>query len=138
MSEQQRPKKRRTLIKFAVQKSVYVAGVGNTTDWDFITSTIGKDADTGKEIKTDCFYCEWLNSYGTVAIQQQADGTSQTARICMTFVQSIYDALQNGMVKIYKNGITDAAHCFVLASSPDNYAESNKMLEFNVKHYEVK
>lgn len=137
MSEQKRPNKRRTLIKFAEQKSVYVAGVGNTTDWDFLTTTVGKDAD-GKPITTDCFYCEWLNSYGTVAIQQQADGTSQTARIRMTFVQSVYDALQNGSVKIYKNGITDAAHCFVLASSPDNYAENNKMLEFNVKHYEVK
>ncbi len=138
MSEQTCPKKRRTLIKFAVQKSVYEAGVGNTTEWDFITSTVGKDSNNGNEITTDCFYCEWLNSYGTVAIQQQADGTSQTARIRMTFVQSVYDALQNGTVKIYKQGITDAAHCFVLASSPDNYAESSKMLEFNVKHYEVK
>ena len=107
MSEQTRPKKRRTLIKFAVQKSVYEAGVGNTTEWDFITSTVGKDSNNGNEITTDCFYCEWLNSYGTVAIQQQADGTSQTARIRMTFVQSVYDALQNGTVKIYKQGITD-------------------------------
>ena len=71
MSEQTRPKKRRTLIKFAVQKSVYEAGVGNTTEWDFITSTVGKDSNNGNEITTDCFYCEWLNSYGTVAISRR-------------------------------------------------------------------
>lgn len=137
MSEQQRPKKRRTMIKFAVQNSTYIAGKGNVTDWNFVTVNIGIDTD-GKPIKTDCFYCEWLNSYGAVAIQQQADGISQTARVRMTFVQAVYNALQTNSVKIYKNGIVDDLHCYMLASSPDNYAEQNKMLEFNVKHYEVK
>ncbi|MBD5086693.1 MAG: hypothetical protein HDT32_05015 [Clostridiales bacterium] len=137
MSKQQRPKKRPTLIKFGVPKNIYVAGQGNTIEYELISHVVGTDGD-GKAIQSDCFYCEWLNSYGAVAIQQQADGVSQSARIRMTYVKAVYDALKKDSIRIYKHGIIDDEHCFVLSSSPDNYAESNKMLEFNVKHYEVK
>lgn len=130
-------RKKRTLIKFAVQRTKYVAGEGSTTTWQPIEVSIGKD-ENGSDIMTDCFYCEWLGSYGNVAIQQQADGVIRPARVRMTYVKSIYEALLSGAVRIYKNGVIDDAHCFTLASAADNYLESNKMLEFQVKKYEVR
>lgn len=130
-------KRRRTLIKFGVQKTDYVKGEGARTHWDTVRVPVGSDCD-GKEITTDCFYCEWLNSYGANATQQQADGVIQPARVRMTYVKAVYDALTTKDVKIYKNGITDAAHTYEINSAADNYIESNKMLEFQVKKYEVK
>ena len=49
-----------------------------------------------------------------------------------------YDALTTKDVIVFKNGVIDDAHAFRLTSSPDNYLENNKMLEFQVKKYEVK
>ncbi len=129
--------RRRTLIKFAVQNSVYTAGVGNETKYETIKVKIGCD-EYGNEIKTDCFYCEWLNSYGNNAIQQQADGLICPARVRMKYVKAVYGALTTKDVIVFKNGVIDDAHAFRLTSSPDNYLENNKMLEFQVKKYEVK
>ncbi len=134
---EQNVKRRRTLVKFAVQHTEYVAGEGSKTTWKPITVTLGKD-DRGAEIVTDCFYCEWMNSYGNVAIQQQADGVRHPARVRMTFVKAIYDALTTKAVRIYKNGVMDDAHRFELASDANNYIEDNRMLEFQVKKYEVR
>lgn len=130
-------RRKRTLIKFAQHKTTYVPGKGSTTEWVPIQASIGKDHN-GNDIMTDCFYCEWLGSYGSVAIQQQADGVIRPARVRMTYVRSIYEALISGDVRIYKNGVIDNAHCFTLASAADNYLESDKMLEFQVKKYEVR
>lgn len=137
MSEQRLPKKRPTLIKFAIPQDVYVAGKGNTTSLEFVTMPVATNED-GSTTKTDCFYCEWINAYGNIAIQQQSDGVARTARIRMAFNKIVYDALQDKRVKIYLHGIVDAKHCYELASVADNYAESNKLLEFNVQHYEGK
>lgn len=133
----QNVKRKRTLVKFAVQHTSYVAGSGATTTWELINVNIGTDAN-GDPITTDCFYCEWLNSYGNNAIQQQSDGVIRPARVRMPYVKAVYDALISSDVKIYKNGIIDDLHMFKLASAADNYVESNKMLEFQVKKYEVK
>lgn len=130
-------RRKRTLIKFAKQHTIYVPGKGSTTSWVPIQVSIGKDSN-GADVMTDCFYCEWLNSYGNTAIQQQADGVIRPARVRMTFVKKIYDALISGDVRVYKNGIIDDAHAFTLASAADNYIEDNKMLEFQVKKYEVR
>ena len=133
----QQVKRRRTLVKFFVQESIYTPGKGAKTEWKPIKVSIGRD-DQGNPIETDCFYCEWLGSYGNVAIQQQADGIVQPARVRLPFVKKLYEALLSKDVKIYKNGVIDDAHCFMLASAADNYAESNEMLEFQVKKREVK
>lgn len=130
-------KRKRTLVKFAVQRTKYVEGEGSTTTWQPIEVSIGKNKD-GVDITTDCFYCEWLNSYGNTAIQQQADGVIRPARVRIPFVKKLYDALCTEDVRVYKNGVVDDAHCFILASAADNYIESNKMLEFQVKKYEVR
>lgn len=130
-------KKKRTLIKFAVQRSNYIKGQGACTKYEIVQVPVGFD-EKGNQIMTDCFYCEWLNSFGINAIQQQSDGVLQPARIRMTYVKAIYDALQSKNVRIYKNGIIDSQHTFCLNSSVDNYIEENKMLEFQVKRYEVK
>ena len=131
-------KKKRTLIKFGVPQAVYTSGQGTTAvNYVFITAVIGTD-ENNENITTDCFYCEWRNSYGTQAIQQQADGIIAPARVRLPFVQAVYDALQQKQVRIYKNGLTDAEHTFVLNSTPDNYNEENKMLEFQVKKQGVK
>ena len=41
-------------------------------------------------------------------------------------------------VRIYLNGVIDDAHAFKLAAAADNYLQQNKMLEFQVKKYEVR
>lgn len=128
---------KRTLVKFAVQRTKYNAGEGSATSWELICVKIGTD-DSGEDITTDCFYCEWMGSYGSTAVQQQADGVIQPARVRVPFVKKLYDALCTENVKIYKNGIVDDAHCFVLASAADNFCEGNKFLEFQVKKHEVK
>ncbi|WP_300916018.1 hypothetical protein [Helicobacter rodentium] len=137
MAEQKIVKKKRTLVKFGIQTSSYVEGEGACTDFKLLQVPIGFDKD-GKQIMTDCFYCEWLGSYGALAIQQQAEGIIQPARVRMPYVKAVYDALQSKNVKIYKNGKDDEQHTFCLNSAADNYIESNKMLEFQVKRYEVK
>lgn len=134
---QQRIKEKRTLIKIAVQTTSYAAGAGASTSWTPLVVYVGKDENTN-DVTTECFYCEWLNSYGQNAIQQQADGIVRPARVRMPYVSAVYDALINKAARIYKNGIIDDAHCYQLSSSPDNYIERNKMIEFNVKKVEVK
>lgn len=137
MSEQRLPKKRSTLIKFAIPHDVYVQGKGNTTSLEIVTMPVATNPD-GSSKETDCFYCEWINAYGNIAIQQQSNGAERTARIRMAFNKIVYNALHDKRVKIYLHGVIDAEHCYELASIPDNYAECNKMLEFNVQHYEGK
>lgn len=135
MSEQTVNKKR-TLIRFAVQNTGYIAGKGTTTEWETIRVKIGTDSESGKPITTDCFYCEWLNSYGAAAIQQQADGVIRPARVRMQYVKEIYDALTTKDVRIYLNG--DTVRPFRLASAADDYLQQHKMIEFQVKLYEVR
>lgn len=130
-------KRKRTLVKFAVQRTEYRAGVGSLTVWEPITVVVGHDAE-GREIVTDCFYCEWLGSYGSVAVQQEADGVIRPARVRLPYVKKLYELLNTRDVRIYKNGIMDDAHTYTLASAADNYVEGNKMLEFQVRKYEVK
>lgn len=130
-------KVKRTLVRFAVQKTRHVAGKGAATSWETIKSQIGT-TDDGEPIMTDRFYVEWLSSYGAAAIQQQSDGVIQPARVRMPYVKAVYDALTTKDVRIYLHGVTDDAHAFRLASSADNYLQQNKMLEFQVKKYEVK
>lgn len=129
-------KKARTLVRFAVQKTRYVAGQGSATEWETIKVPIGTDSESGAPIMTDCFYCEWLNSYGAAAIQQQADGVIRPARVRMPYVKEVYNALTTKDVRIYLNG--DTAHPFRLASAADDYLQQHKMIEFQVKLYEVK
>lgn len=130
-------KEKRTLVRFAVQKTRHVAGKGAATQWETIKSQIGT-TDDGEPIMTDCFYVEWLSSYGAAAIQQQSDGVIRPARVRMSYVKAVYDALITKDVRIYLHGVTDDAHAFRLASAADNYLQQNKMLEFQVKKYEVK
>ena len=130
-----KPKRKRTQIRFAVQETVYQAGTGSRTEWVPIKVKIGTD-ERGNDIETDSFFCEWLGSYGATAIRQQADGVIRPARVRMTFVQTLYDALTTKDVRIYKNGVIDDAHRYRLASAADNCGEENKTLEFQVEKYE--
>ncbi|MCM1441042.1 MAG: hypothetical protein NC131_17845 [Roseburia sp.] len=130
-------KEKRTLVKFAVQRTRHIAGKGAATTWETITVNIGED-ESGSPITTDCFYCEWLNSYGQAALRQQADGVIRPARLRMPFVQAVYDALITSDVRIYLYGIQDEAHTFCLAAAADNYLNQNKMIELQVKKYEGK
>lgn len=117
-------KEKRTLVRFAVQKTRHVAGKGAATEWETIKSQIGT-TDDGDPIMTDCFYVEWLSSYGAAAIQQQSDGVIRPARVRMPYVKAVYDALITKDVRIYLHGVTDDAHAFRLASAADNYLQQN-------------
>lgn len=130
-------KERRTLVRFAVQRTRHVSGKGSATSWETIKVQIGTTTE-GAPIMTDCFYVEWLSSYGSVAIQQQSDGVIRPARVRMPYVETVYNALTTKDVRIYLYGIPDDDHTFRLASAADNYLQQNKMLEFQVKKYEVK
>lgn len=130
-------KKCRTLIKIAVQKTIYDENEGACTSYEIVQVPIGLD-ENNKPILTDIFYCEWLGTYGATAIQQQSDGAILTARVRMPFVKAAYDALQTENCLIYKHGKSDKQNTFCLNSSADNYLNENKMLEFQVKQYEVK
>lgn len=129
-------KKCRTLIKIAVAKKVYTEGAGTKTIYEPISVKIATDPD-GNPITTDCFYCEWLNRFGTIAIQLEQQTATQPARVRMPFVQGVYDALLTKTARIYKGGRDDISNTFELNSSPDNYDEANKMLEFEVKRIEA-
>lgn len=130
----QRIKTKRTLVKFGVQKTTQIAGKGASTSWEIIKVPIGTDGN-GNPIMSDCFYCEWVGSYGAAAIQQQADGVKRSARVRLPYVKAVYDALITKDTRIYLYGKTDAAHTFVLASDADDYLEQHKFIEFQVKHY---
>lgn len=138
MAEQKTPKKRRTLIKFAVEVSDYKQGKGSKSTWQTIKVPISRNEQGEVMEYTDCFYCEWLGSYGVNAIQQQAQGSIDTARVRIPYVAEVETALKTKDVKIYKLGLKDTEHTYQLNSSADNYLESNKMLEFQVKRYEAK
>lgn len=137
MVEKQQVRRKRTLIKFGVETTIYTDDEGADVTYELLSVPVGID-DNDNEIVTDCFYCEWLGSYGANAIQQQADGVVQPARVRMPFVKAVYDALQSKSTKIYLYGINDPQHTYCLNSAVDNYLESNKLLEFQVKRYEVK
>lgn len=137
MVEKQQVRRKRTLIKFGVETTIYTDDEGADVTYELLSVPVGID-DNDNEIVTDCFYCEWLGSYGANAIQQQADGVMQPARVRMPFVKAVYDALQSKSTKIYLYGIDDPQHTYCLNSAVDNYLENNKLLEFQVKRYEVK
>lgn len=132
-----------TLIKIQVQKTEYQAGSGAATVFETLSVPLAFDADgniakdeNGKEFITDCFYVNWQNAFGAQAIQMQADGVIQPARIRMTFARKIYEALKTRNCKILRYGKEDDA--FMLNSGVDNIAEKNKVLEFQVKRWEDK
>lgn len=125
-------KERRTLVRFAVQKTDYQPGKGTVTRWDLVTVPCGTGED-GEPILTDCFYAEWLNSYGMNAIRQQSEGVMQAARVRLPYVKEVYEALLQKDVRIYLGGVMDGEHTFILASSPNNYLEQRKMIEIQVK-----
>lgn len=133
---EQTVKKKRASIRFAVQQTRYIAGKGTATEWETIKAQIGNDNESDAPIMTDCFYCEWLGSYGAAAIAQQSDGVIRPARVRMPYVKEVYDALTTKDVRIYLNG--DTAHPFRLASAADDYLQQHKMIEFQVKLHEVK
>lgn len=133
MSEQ-RITTKRTLVKFGVQTTTQIAGKGASTTWEIIKVPIGTD-DDGNPIMSDCFFCEWVGSYGAAAIQQQAEGVKRSARVRLPYVKAVYDALTTKQTRIYLYGETDEAHTFVLASDADDYLERHKFIEFQVKHY---
>lgn len=134
----QTAKQRRTLIKVAVKKTEYAAGSTAKTDYEIVKAQIGITEPDGAPVYTDCFYCEWRNSFGSAALQSEQENIKGLARVRMTFVQSVYDALNAKGVRIYKGGRTDPANTFTVATLPDDYMDKKQMLEFQVKRIEGK
>jgi hypothetical protein len=129
-------KKKRTLVKIGVQKSEYVAGKGAKTEYENITVIAGYKED-GTPILTDCFYCEWTNNFGSIAIQLEQHSVRNPARIRLPYVREAYEALKKKGVRLYRHGKTDKENTFTVTSSPDNYLNENKLLEFNVSREET-
>lgn len=127
----------RTAIKIGYSETVATAGEGTDTEFILVKVPIGTSIE-GETVTTETFYCEWSNSYGYMAIAQAEEGVSQPARIRMPYVPEVLDILNNKDVRIYKGGIVDDDHAFVLNSTVDNYLEQSKMIEFYVKKYTEK
>ncbi len=54
----------------------------------------------------------------------------------MKYVKQIVDAMRSkDQLFIYKDGIKDEAHTFILNSSVDDIKEAHKELEFQVKRW---
>ena len=113
---------KRTLIKFMVEKAVYVPGRGvqSKRPQAFSVTFCG--------IETDCFYCEWFDLFGKMAIEYEQKGMKSPARVRMTFLQEVYDLLTSETVKILRNGSPHLA--YELTSAPMVY---DKILEFQVQ-----
>ena len=94
-------KEKRTLVRFAVQKTRYVAGNGAATEWETIKVNIGT-TDDGKPITTDCFYVEWLSSYGAAAIQQQSDGVIRPARVALSTTRTLSNSRRRRTITFSK------------------------------------
>ena len=76
----QRVKRKRTLIKFAVQCTEYEEGKGATTSWKPIQAQIGTD-ESGAPIMTDCFYCEWGDG-DTTAVRRRYPPRPRAYAVC--------------------------------------------------------
>lgn len=135
MPKSQTANKRRTLIKFLVKRSVYVGGEGaNACEYKPIQAQVATDPDDNP-IYTDCFYCEWVDLFGALAIEMEQKGVKCPARVRMTYVEGVYEALKSEGVRILKDGRNDEAHIYELNSSPTNELNENKAIEFQVKQY---
>lgn len=126
---------KRTPVNFVVLDSVYFPGIGPVTTRDFIEMTVGYNSQ-GDPINTNIFYVEWIDSYGSQAIMLQQQNIIRPARVRMTYVKEVYEALKSKEVHIYLN--CDANDCFMLNSSVSNNLQENQILEFQVKRFEVK
>lgn len=118
--------RKRTPIKFGKLIHIYQAGIGNQEYPEKIFVNVG-------DTKTDTFYCEWLTSYGNLAIQQQQQGVVEGAKVRMPYIATLVDALRNHKLIIFKNGIEDKNHQFILNSSVEDIKEHHKEIEFQVK-----
>lgn len=118
--------RKRTPISFRKIINIYEAGIGNQEQQEKIMVNVGKT-------KTDIFYCEWLTSYGNLAIQQQQQGIIEGAKVRMPYIATLVDALRNHQIIIYKNAIEDKNNQFILNSSIEDIKEHHKEIEFQVK-----
>lgn len=118
--------RKRTPISFRKIINIYETGIGNQEQQEKIMVNVGKT-------KTDIFYCEWLTSYGNLAIQQQQQGIIEGAKVRMPYIATLVDALRNHQIIIYKNAIEDKNNQFILNSSIEDIKEYHKEIEFQVK-----
>lgn len=115
-----------TPIKIAIIKNAYIPEIGNQKSLEKIKLRVG-------DRMTDIFYCEWITNYGALAIAQQQQGVIEGARVKMPFTPTIAMALRNNSVLIYKGGIEDEEHTFILNSSISDIKEAHHVIEFQVK-----
>lgn len=125
---------RRTPIQFVVETTKYVSGIGHKTETEFIKSIVGFNED--KPIYSNVYYVNWQDSYGSQNIMLEQQNVIQPAKVVMTYVKEVSDALKTKNVIIYLN--CDPTQKFKLNSTVANFKMQNKTLEFQVKRIEVK
>lgn len=119
-----------TRVNFAVISNEYIPGKGPQEVVSMISATITE------EEKTEDFYCNWTTNYGTLGIQQHSENILEGAKVRMRYVKQIVDAMRGpNQLRIYKDGIKDKEHTFILNSSVDDIKEAHKEIEFQVKRW---
>ena len=119
-----------TRIKFAIITNEYVSGSGAISKTTMITASITPG------VITEDFHCNWTTNYGSLGIEQHSQNILEGARVRMKYVKQIVDAMRStDQLFIYKDGIKNEAHTFILNSSVDDIKEAHKELEFQVKRW---
>lgn len=79
------------------------------------------------------FPCEWRSVFGADVLAAEAQGIRALATVRMGFNPDLYEALQFGRVRIYRNGEESTERAFEVYGSPDNIEQRNLQLEFRVR-----
>lgn len=119
-----------TPLMFELIKSEYVPGSSPVEVSHIIEASV-----TSKN-KTSIFHCNWTTNYGSLGISQHEQNVQESSRVRMKYVKQVVEAMRgSGLLYVYKNGIKDDEHRFVLNSSVDDIREEHKEIEFQVKKW---
>lgn len=128
----QRLKTATTQIQIEYLTNAYIPEKGMTKGWNILKIKVGEG------VTTNCFYCEWRNAFGQMAIEREANNIKQSARLRIAFNKKLYETLLNKQVRIIKHESNNTPRVYELISTPDNYMQQNKFLEFEVKRSDSK
>lgn len=130
-----------TPVSFYAQTTSYDPDQGSIIEWTKFESAL-----SGTE-SIDVFWCEWVGSYGEMKMSAQAQGIGESARVRMPFIPELYEKLRTQRVLIAKNAdvnvisnsqpVITCPNAYMVWGGVDNVREENKLLEFNVRRYEV-
>lgn len=116
------------MLKFAANASFRAVMLDDDERETPITYQLSQDGE-----KLQDFPCEWRSAFGGDVLTAEAQGIRDLATVRMGFNPNLYEALQFGRVRIYRNGEGNPERTFEVYGSPDNVEQRNLQLEFRVR-----